>query len=435
MCGFIFSQKELNNIDEINEYCRFRGPDATNIIYKNKNTFVHNLLSITGPPTIQPYVDNDLLCMYNGEIYNANGYDNDGQCLLDFYKNDGFQFVKKLDGEFALVLIDYSKNIILLSSDTFGTKPLWYCLKPFISAASYASCLKSVGGELFRLDPNKTVVFNLDTGEKVYEQEITLWDLKQNHNSYDQWFELFQKSIKKRTSTCKRKIFVGLSSGYDSGAIACECSQQAVDFKCYSVSGNENEEILKERSKWHNVDIIHPTQEQLERVQNHISANVEDVHCNSFGVKGYAVKKDKASIGLGVVCEYAKKDNRVVYLSGQGADEIISDYGMNGKKLYRHSQFSGVFPKDLTTIFPWRSFYGCTQNWYLTKEEFIAGSYGIEARYPFLDVDLVREYLKLSPKLKNKNYKAPIYEYLKKHGYPSLFDSKIGFNYRRSKQK
>jgi len=64
---------------------------------------------------------------------------------------------------------------------------------------------------------------------------------------------------------------------------------------------------------------------------------------------------------------------------------------------------------------------------YLMKEECIAGSLGIETRYPFLDRELVQEYLWLKPELKNKEYKAAIKDYLDDFSYP-YHNSKIGFN-------
>ena len=66
-------------------------------------------------------------------------------------------------------------------------------------------------------------------------------------------------------------------------------------------------------------------------------------------------------------------------------DEIISDYGWNGNKIYNHSSFGGRFPKSLNGFFPWHSFYDGTQIQYLNKEEYVAGAYGIETRYPFFD--------------------------------------------------
>ncbi len=143
--------------------------------------------------------------------------------------------------------------------------------------------------------------------------------------------------------------------------------------------------------------------------------------------KDYNIKHDKASVGLAAICERANKNNQRIYFSGQGADEIISDYGFNGNKIYNHSSFGGKFPDDLNGFFPWHSFYDGTQIQYLNKEEYVAGSYGIETRYPFLDKDLVQEFLWLSSNLKNKYYKAPLREYLHRNGFPYEEGIKTGF--------
>ena len=82
---------------------------------------------------------------------------------------------------------------------------------------------------------------------------------------------------------------------------------------------------------------------------------------------------------------------------------------------------------QLNDIFPWHSFYDGTQIQYLNKEEYVAGAYGIETRYPFLDTQLVQEFLWLSSDLKNKKYKAPIAEYLEKYNFPFEEGKKTGF--------
>jgi hypothetical protein len=52
------------------------------------------------------------------------------------------------------------------------------------------------------------------------------------------------------------------------------------------------------------------------------------------------------------------------------------------------------------------------------KEESITGGFGIEGRYPFLDRKVVQEYLNLVPELKNKEFKAPIANFLISNNYP-----------------
>jgi len=69
---------------------------------------------------------------------------------------------------------------------------------------------------------------------------------------------------------------------------------------------------------------------------------------------------------------------------------------------------------------------------YLNKEEYVAGAYGIETRYPFLDTNLVQEFLWLNSDLKNKEYKAPLSEYLFKNNYPFQRGVKTGFQANRN---
>jgi hypothetical protein len=64
---------------------------------------------------------------------------------------------------------------------------------------------------------------------------------------------------------------------------------------------------------------------------------------------------------------------------------------------------------------------------YIAKEEYVAGSYGIESRYPFLDLNVVQEFLWLKPELKNLHYKSVLYYYLTKNNYPFTENEKIGF--------
>jgi asparagine synthetase B (glutamine-hydrolysing) len=129
-----------------------------------------------------------------------------------------------------------------------------------------------------------------------------------------------------------------------------------------------------------------------------------------------------------MVCAYARASDIKIYLSGQGADELFSDYGYNGTKFYNHSNFGGLFPANLATIFPWNSFYGSSMESYLAKEEYVSGAYGIEGRYPFLDRAVVQEFLWLTADLKNSAYKSVLDNYLNMHKYPYVPNQKLGFS-------
>ena len=130
MCGFIVSNILIKNVDYVNQFCKYRGPDLTNIITYKNITFVHNLLHITGDKTPQPIIDDDIVVIFNGEIYNYKIFNkcakSDGECIIPAYQKYGNSFVKQLDGEFCIVLIDFKKSIVILSSDVFASKPLFY---------------------------------------------------------------------------------------------------------------------------------------------------------------------------------------------------------------------------------------------------------------------------------------------------------------------
>jgi hypothetical protein len=64
---------------------------------------------------------------------------------------------------------------------------------------------------------------------------------------------------------------------------------------------------------------------------------------------------------------------------------------------------------------------------YLAKEEYVAGAYGLEARYPFLDPLVVQEFLWLSSDLKNKWYKSVLHHYLTTQDFPMGVNQKFGF--------
>jgi asparagine synthetase B (glutamine-hydrolysing) len=231
MCGFLVYQKNGNN-----HYIRKRGQDMTNKVRINGFTFVHNLLHITGDFTPQPYIDGNIVCVYNGEIYNHKFKRSDGENIIPLYKKYGVDFPKHLDGEWAIALYDFNNKLALFITDLFATKPLW---RSGLECASYES---GVGG--YKLPANTIEIVDFDGGEKV--ASIHEWDLNQYKETYDDWITAFEKAVKKRAV---RDCFLGLSSGYDSGAIACELTRQNIDFKAYIIEAREDKSILKQRMK------------------------------------------------------------------------------------------------------------------------------------------------------------------------------------------
>lgn len=399
MCGFLIFKQKGNN-----EKIQKRGQDHTSTFKKEAYTFIHNLLSVTGEFTPQPFIDGNIVCTYNGEIYNQPFIKSDGECLIPLYKKHGVNFPKYLDGEFAIALYDFDKRTVVYAKDNFGSKPL------FIKGTECGSYRSGVGGD--KLKPNTIRIVNMDTDE-FEEKELYPWSFDQFKNTYDDWISAFEKAIKKRA---KDDCFLGLSSGYDSGAIACEMLKQGVKFKSYIFKGQEDQSILNERIK------LVGDYEYFEPRKYELPIDNEKYTILYKGVEtDMRVLDDHAVYGVATICDMARNEGRKVCLSGQGADEITSDYALFPDQ----SEFKGVFPLNLKK---WKNFEGSCQESYLMKEEYAGGAFNIETRYPFLDRDLVQEFLWLSPELKNRHYKAPIREYLIRNNFPFKEGVKKGFS-------
>lgn len=440
MCGFIVTSKNLiqRHLDDINYFTRYRGPDATTLVPYEGIYFVHNLLDISNFLALQPFINDDIVCLYNGEIYNYKefgSFNSDGEILLPLYQEFGPTFTKHLDGEFALILCDFKKNILIVSTDIFATKPIWIAFEGNdFGIASYESPLRGLMfTDVNKIPANTTRVYRLDNKNLIDEFTIFNFDLYQHKKSYDDWFIAFEAAVKKRCTHFDRGFFMGLSSGYDSGAIACAMAKYNINFTAYSIIAKESSTIIEQRHASLNNPgkIINLTVKQFDQAKNYLQNNCEEFLYRipqTGGILGGGyLSDDPGAIGLSYICSQAKAANKKIYFSGQGSDEINGDFGFDGQCVYPRSCFGGIFPNDLKKHFPWHNFYSGSQESYLIKEEYVGGSYGIETRYPHLDSLLVQEFLWLDVKLKNSHYKAPLRAYFLANNFPFDDGAKMAF--------
>ncbi|MNU43914.1 Asparagine synthetase [glutamine-hydrolyzing] 1 [compost metagenome] len=126
------------------ESIQFRGPDYLGIQKVFDLTFGHLRLSILdlNVRSHQPMTFEDLVIVFNGEIYNfqeiktdliALGYTfdttSDTEVLLKGYKEWGAALVPKLNGMFAFAIYDATSRKIFCSRDRLGVKPFYYSWK------------------------------------------------------------------------------------------------------------------------------------------------------------------------------------------------------------------------------------------------------------------------------------------------------------------
>ncbi len=437
MCGIIIS--DLSIPKKAYKFVEKRGPDNTNEISHKDINFVHFLLHLTGEKRIQPIKDDNIVCIFNGEIYNYKEIfadaKSDVDSILYIYKEKGVEGLKDLDGEFAIVIFDFNRNEIVLSSDIFHTKPLFYKLDENIVISSYESSCQVIKKDTYKsIEPNEILVFDLFTRELKNKLVLHNFYLEQKKNNYDDYIEAFEKAVLKRYPENEIPL-VTLSSGLDSGAIACCLNKFNKSSLFMSIPKNENIKTLKNRNLIlkDNHKFIVLSKVEKTNFFNYLTNNCEQCiwdwryhkklnHIDNAFNMGSMLGKSKI-ITLTKV-NYPKI--RVLY-SGIGADEVMA----------HNSYYScgwgnvDVFPSKLETVFPWVNFFGGTMDNYLRGDEYVGGCFGYETRYPFCDKDVVQEFLSLKPELKN-NYKGSKYKpallyYLTKEKFP-FHNKKIGFN-------
>lgn len=460
MCSFVLASFLLANatLEAANRIQRLRGPDATTHVRVGGFDIVHNLLSMTGDLVMQPFRDPVAghAAVFNGEIYNADVLltssnaavpfvRSDGEVLLPAYQRFGAtRMFQMLDGEWAAVVIDWSEGLLTLSRDCFGTKPLYYAVSEDSSrfaAASYRSALLGIG---FRRAETKTVPpnsilhlrFSVTTASGTASafkargpgHTVCEFDLRQWKTSTAEWRAAFLASVAKRAHG--QRVFIGLSSGYDSGALQLALHQLSIaPFDSFTIAALEDLDIVHRRQDrapgppGSRAAVVHLGLNDLYREARWVAEHVEPAQYVTPALRGGDIFSDPASVGLSYIARLAKEAMAggtaaqlrfPVFLSAAGADETLCDYGFNGTALAEHSAFRGIWPTDLGPVFPWPSLHLGTQRDYLAKEEHVCGAHGLEARYPFLDRRVVQEFLWLRSDVKGKEYKRPLADFFRK---------------------
>jgi len=401
MSGFLVSRCRAAD----DGFIRRRGPDLTWTLELEDYRFTQCLARVTGEVTPRPSADDGVVALFDGEIYDRPAGTGAGEALIRLFRQHGEDFARHLDGEFAAAVTDLGRRIMVLATDPFATKPL------FVNGTEAASSLGALGGGE-RVAANTVIVLDLDRGESR-RSILAPFDFDHQHKqSYDDWFAAFEGAVRKRAVD---GCYLPLSAGYDSGAIDCALARLGIAYKVYSVEGIENLELLRRRNVTGeilrmDVETFAEQRAFLRRHGDAASFRVKVV-ADDGDEETYEPLEDGASCGLALIHSRARSEGRRVFLSGTGADEILAEYRRQ-------------WPEQLR---PWPTFVGGWRAAYQGKEELVAGAFGVEGRYPFLDRAAVQEFLWLSPELKSRHYKAPLHEYMTRHGYPFDENVKRGF--------
>ena len=167
MCGISGVITSKRPIEPILENMKFsmlhRGPDNQSHFLSKDLGLVHTRLSIIDLSTDanQPMSDisNRYTIVFNGEIFNYLELRNeliesgimfktnsDTEVLLNGYISEGLDFLKRVNGFYSFCIYDLDKELLTLSRDFYGKKPLYYYLskEEFIFGSEMKTIINSM---------------------------------------------------------------------------------------------------------------------------------------------------------------------------------------------------------------------------------------------------------------------------------------------------
>lgn len=426
-----------------------RGPDSTTEISIDGITVRHDLLNINSNALQQPLVRREQAVLFNGQIYGSWERSGGGHYRHRLQADDlsfladqvmgisGRQAtlnVSRLEGEFVIALVDLMSGKTMIWTDSFATKPVSVFAygQDAFEFCSYSEAVPATrrarATEQVINVPAETVV---TVGSGISVKRIPShfsFSPATRASSYDSraWRAAFSGAISRRTSQFLARDggapFIPMSGGADSGAIVAEAISQGLDFYVYCAPEGEDSQIIEKRIKLldkHRIpyELVFPTNNEVAEAQGRISAGFEDFRVQASGFPNHYqepfLSRIPGFVVSGVIFARARARGLRTCISGVGADEIFTDYASGSMNLSSMRGNWKLADKK------WLNFGGGWQSMFLQAGERVAGQYGIEARYPFLDKEVVSEFLRLPIPGRYEPLKRPVNDLLNEHDFPT----------------
>ena len=375
MCGIagIYNNNKESLVQKMTDLMEHRGPDDKGFFTDEKIALGHRRLSIIdlSEKGHQPMQRDNLVIVYNGEIYNyielrkeleQKGYiffsDTDTEVILFAFKEWGRDCLKKFNGMWAFAIWDKNKKELFCSRDRYGIKPFYYYYNNDVFA--FASEIRALLSCPFvKKEPNDKTVYEYLAAEmtdysdhtffknikqlepsnyllikdKKFEKgkyynlsfnpELGRFDSKKAEGYAEQFLLLLQDSVRLRM---RSDVPVGscLSGGLDSPAVVCLMTkflkgEKQKTFSFYSEEFDEREYIEKVVKKAGAQDY-------------YVSCSGENFwqDINRIVLQQEEPFKSTSIYAQWKVMELAEQNNVKVLLDGQGADEIMGYPGQAG---------------------------------------------------------------------------------------------------------
>ncbi|MFA6416137.1 MAG: asparagine synthase (glutamine-hydrolyzing) [Candidatus Paceibacterota bacterium] len=336
-----------------------RGGDATGVISIKNITIGHTRLSIvdTSKNADQPFVNDNFILSYNGEIYNHNvprkkylaGKDlvssSDTSTLFEILQICQIEEVlKMIKGMYAFSFLDIKKQSLVLALDKMAIKPLYFLDTPeYFAWASEIKSFSALPDFQFRLEEEKLfehMVFRHISDEKtlfknifkIQQGEYLDYSLKSNTYIKNKYFELEKVGSKKQnienilTESVKSHLMsdapvgIQLSGGIDSSVVSYIAQKNSpIALHSFSIGLNDSE--------WNEFKYSDFVAKELGTIHHKIIFTKKDFVDNfekiTYHLDGPIVHPN--TVPMYLLAKFARKYVKVL-LTGEGADEIFLGY-------------------------------------------------------------------------------------------------------------
>jgi asparagine synthase (glutamine-hydrolysing) len=345
-----------------------RGPDGPSFFVDEGNGVAlgFNRLSIVDlRDGIQPIIDNEVVVIFNGEIFNykeiydemltdgiiINGSITEVSVIAELYKSEGIDFLNKLNGMFVISIFDRVRKILIVARDRFGIKPLFYSrTQNNFTFASEITPLKLIARslpiseqqlrnfftlgyipspftifkEIFQLEPASYIEFDCTTFQLKKIQWYTLAYQKDYVISQEEAAE--QLALKLRNSSklwaySEVPISFQLSGGIDSALLAAiESKSSIMPVSTYTL-GLKDADL----SRWDERALSKISAKQINSINHEVILHTGMVRDEITNIVRHLGQPYAGGIPSWFIFKEISKSFKVS-ITGTGADEIFGNY-------------------------------------------------------------------------------------------------------------
>lgn len=370
MCGILGGNVKTWNYDEGIKKISHRGPDGSRINSLSEITLAFTRLAIMdlNDRAMQPMTSEDekVWIVFNGEIYGFSklkrelqkefsfNTTSDTEVILNAYLKYGDGFIDKIDGMFAIAIVDFRTKELKLYRDRAGIKPLYYYyngdkfafaseLKAITTTCTdvdfeidytalydylfygYIPTPKTFYKNCFKLPAGVRLIYSLQERKIIKKEKY--WTLhvntsvgrkKSKEDIEEAIRHLITKSVKEQM-VADVKVGTYLSGGIDSSIVSYECYRNDESIHAFSIGFEDKkfDETMYAREMASKYD-IHFLNKTLS--SNEIK-NLKGLLKRCYD-EPYA---DTSAYPTFLLSQMAKQDVTVV-LTGDGGDELFGGY-------------------------------------------------------------------------------------------------------------